>query len=66
MITSILIGLVGLGLVVTIHEYGHLIAAKIVGVEVKVFSIGWGKKLFSFTRRKNRISDLNVPHWRIR
>ena len=50
MITSILIGLFGLGIVVTIHEYGHLIAAKSVGVGVQVFSLGWGKKIFGFER----------------
>lgn len=62
MITSILIGLLGLGFVVTIHEYGHLLAAKIVGVGVKVFSIGWGKKLYSLMIRNTeyRISMLPI------
>lgn len=51
MLTSILIGLIGLGLVVLIHEYGHLLLAKIVGVDVKVFSIGWGRRLWSFMHK---------------
>lgn len=31
-----------------IHELGHLIVAKLSGVKVEVFSIGFGKKLFGF------------------
>ena len=32
--------------VITIHEFGHFIAARIVGVRVKEFSIGIGPKLY--------------------
>lgn len=62
MLTSILIGLLGLGLVVIVHEYGHLLAAQAVGVGVDVFSVGWGKSLIRF-KRKNieyRISILPI------
>jgi regulator of sigma E protease len=45
------IGLVGLGFVIFIHELGHLIAAKAVGIEVEAFSIGWGKRLWGFNWR---------------
>lgn len=50
-IVNILIGLVGLGIVVFIHELGHMLAAKAVGIEVEAFSIGWGKKLTATTWR---------------
>lgn len=50
LLVNILIGLIGLGLVVFVHEFGHLIAAKAVGIEVEAFSIGWGKKLWGFSR----------------
>lgn len=46
MILNILIGLVGLGIVIMVHEAGHFIAAKRVGIQVEAFSIGWGKPLF--------------------
>ena len=49
MVVNILIGLVGLGIVVFIHELGHMLAAKAVGIEVEAFSIGWGKKLVGRT-----------------
>jgi regulator of sigma E protease len=50
-VVNILIGLVGLGFVVFIHELGHLVAAKLVGIDVEAFSLGWGKKLAGFTWR---------------
>lgn len=37
-----------IGLLIAIHEYGHLLAAKLCGIPVKRFSIGFGPKLFSF------------------
>lgn len=46
---NIIIGLIGLGLVVFVHELGHLLAAKAVGIEVEAFSIGWGRKLWGTT-----------------
>ncbi|MEM7247350.1 MAG: RIP metalloprotease RseP [Acidobacteriota bacterium] len=38
------------GLVVVIHEAGHHLAAKWVGVRVDVFSVGFGKRLFGWKR----------------
>ncbi|MDP9267779.1 MAG: site-2 protease family protein [Acidobacteriota bacterium] len=39
-----------LGLLVLIHEFGHFAAAKLFGVRVETFSIGFGKRLLGFTR----------------
>lgn len=41
--------LVILTVVVFIHEYGHYLLARVNGVRVEVFSIGFGKELFGFT-----------------
>jgi regulator of sigma E protease len=38
------------GLVIAIHEYGHLLAAKWCGIPIERFSIGFGPKLCGFTR----------------
>jgi regulator of sigma E protease len=38
------------GLLIAIHEYGHLLAAKLCGIPVKRFSIGFGPRLWGFTR----------------
>ena len=48
MLLNILIGLVGLGIVVFVHEAGHLVVAKLVGIDVEAFSLGWGRKLVGF------------------
>lgn len=37
-----------IGLLIAIHEYGHLLAAKLCGIPVKRFSIGFGPRLFGF------------------
>lgn len=39
-----------LGITVSVHEFGHFIFAKMFKVHVYEFSIGMGKKLFSFNR----------------
>ncbi len=44
---KILTGLLGLSIVVVVHEAGHFIAARLSGIKVEAFSIGWGKVLFS-------------------
>jgi len=41
--------LIVLGLVIVVHELGHLIVAKWVGARVERFSIGFGRKLFGAT-----------------
>ena len=45
---SILAFIVLLGVIVTVHESGHFIVAKLAGVKVQVFSIGFGRPLASF------------------
>lgn len=46
---TILYGILGLGLIVLIHETGHLIAARICGVKVEAFSVGMGPILLHKT-----------------
>ena len=46
-IVKILLGLLGLSLVVVVHEAGHFIAARLSGIHVEAFSIGWGKVLWA-------------------
>lgn len=37
-----------LGILVFVHEFGHFIVARLCGVRVEVFSLGFGKKLLSY------------------
>lgn len=39
-----------LGFMILIHEFGHYAVAKLLGVRVEVFSIGFGKRLFGFAK----------------
>lgn len=45
MLTTIVAGAFVLGVVVLVHEFGHFIVAKLSGVYVKTFSVGFGKKV---------------------
>ena len=47
MVFSIVITILALGIMVCLHELGHMLAAKTFGVLVHEFSIGMGPKLFS-------------------
>lgn len=51
MITTILATIVALGLLVTVHEFGHYWVAKRCGVKVLRFSVGFGKPLYRWTDR---------------
>lgn len=57
-LTYVLPFLLVLGVVVTIHEYGHYIVARWRGVHSDVFSIGFGPELFGWT-------DKRGTRWRI-
>ncbi|MFP4300647.1 MAG: RIP metalloprotease RseP [Spirochaetaceae bacterium] len=61
MLGSILIGLIGLGLVVSVHEFGHLLAAKAVGIKVEAYSVGWGRKLLSFQKGETEYRLSAIP-----
>jgi regulator of sigma E protease len=43
-----LIGLIGIGFVVIIHELGHLLVARLCGISVEIFSFGLGPRIFGF------------------
>lgn len=47
-----------LGVLVFVHEWGHYIAARSVGIAVDVFSIGFGKEIWGF-------NDRNGTRWKV-
>lgn len=51
MATDIVVVAVVLGFMIFVHELGHFIAAKRIGVRAPVFSIGFGKRLAGFEWR---------------
>ena len=51
-ILYVLLAIVLLGVLITVHEFGHFIAARATGIAVKEFSIGFGPKLLQWKSRK--------------
>ncbi|MDR2580593.1 MAG: RIP metalloprotease RseP [Fibromonadaceae bacterium] len=60
-VLQIILGLLGLGLLVFIHELGHFLAAKFCGVRVLTFSIGFGKKLLKYTKNGTTYCISAIP-----
>jgi regulator of sigma E protease len=50
-----------LSILVVVHEFGHFIAAKKSGVKVEVFSLGFGKKIFSRKRKDTEYCISAIP-----
>jgi regulator of sigma E protease len=47
-LTTVLAFVVVLGIIIFVHEFGHLITAKAFGMRVFVFSFGFGRRLLGF------------------
>lgn len=60
MIWTTLIFLITISVLVAVHEFGHFIIARLCGVKVECFSIGFGKKLYSYTSKKGTQFSLSV------
>lgn len=50
-----------LGLVVILHEFGHLLMARWLGVRVERFTVGFGQELFGMTIGQTRYSVCLIP-----
>jgi regulator of sigma E protease len=50
-----------LGVLVTVHELGHFLVAKACGVKVIRFSVGFGPKLFGFTKGETEYQVALLP-----
>lgn len=47
---NIILVVLGLGLIIFLHELGHFLMAKKNGVRVEIFSLGFGQAIFKFRR----------------
>lgn len=61
MIFNILIGILGLGIIIFIHEAGHFISAKIFRIHVEAFALGWGKKLLGWKKNNTEYRVNIIP-----
>lgn len=60
-VLGIVVFLVGLAISIALHELGHLIPAKLFGVKVSKYMIGFGPTLFSRTRGETQYGLKAIP-----
>ena len=58
---NILIAILVLGFLILFHELGHFLFARLFGVKVEVFSIGFGPKIFSFRIGETEYAISAIP-----
>ena len=58
---SIVIALIIFGLIVTVHEFGHFICAKLSGIRVLEFAIGMGPKIIQKKKGETMYSLRALP-----
>ena len=61
MLLTALAFLAAIGILVTVHEYGHYRVAKACGVKVLTFSIGFGKPILQWQRGETRWQIALIP-----
>ncbi len=58
---SIVIAVCGLGLLIVLHEGGHYVVARLCGMRVERFSIGFGPTLLGFKRGETTFQIAPIP-----
>lgn len=53
--------ILGLGLLIFLHEFGHFLAAKRMAMPVETFSIGFGPRLFGFKWKETDVRLSAIP-----
>ena len=61
MLLKIFIFIVFLGPLIFFHELGHFLFARLFGVRVEVFSLGFGPKLFKFKKGDTEYALSIIP-----
>lgn len=57
----LLLAILGISLVIFVHELGHFLAARLCGVRVETFSIGMGPRVLSWKRGDTRYQLAALP-----
>ena len=60
-VVNLLTAVVGIGTLVFLHELGHFLAAKYMGMPVETFSIGFGKGLVGFAWKEREVGLSLLP-----
>ncbi|MBV71489.1 MAG: RIP metalloprotease RseP, partial [Myxococcales bacterium] len=59
--TSIIAFFILIGVLITVHEFGHFAVAKMCGVKCEVFSIGFGRPIIKFQRGETEYRLAWIP-----
>jgi regulator of sigma E protease len=59
-ILQYILAIIGLSLIIIVHELGHFLMAKLSGIHVEEFFIGFGPKLFKFKDRRGTTYGLKA------
>ena len=60
-ILYILLAIVMLGVIITVHEFGHYLVGRLCGIGIVEFSVGFGPKLFGWKRKGIQYSLRAIP-----
>jgi regulator of sigma E protease len=58
---SIVVAIIGLGVLIVLHEGGHFLVARLCGMRVERFSIGFGPTLLGFERKGTTFQIAPIP-----
>ena len=59
---AIVVAVVGLGLLIAAHEAGHLLLARLMGMRVETYSLGFGPRIWDAARRRAAMCDGSERH----
>src|SRR5215831_1038707 len=60
-VLSVIIAVLGLAILIVLHEGGHFLVARLCGMRVERFSIGFGPPLVSFKRGGTTFQIAPIP-----
>jgi regulator of sigma E protease len=58
---TVIIFLIVLAVLIFVHELGHFLAARLFGIRVDAFALGFGPKIFAWTRGETRYALNLIP-----
>ena len=57
----VLLAILMLGIIVTVHEFGHYVVGRLCGIGIVEFSVGFGPRIFGWERKGIRYSLRSIP-----
>ncbi len=58
---TLLATIIVIGILIFVHEFGHFLVAKLIGVKVEIFSLGFGPKLFAIKGKETEYRLSLIP-----